>query len=65
MLAPAFEPLPADPDERADAISLRDQLQDELDRAATHAFSRSFWVAAVFALAALVPIALARRKPEL
>ncbi len=65
VLAPAFEPLPADGEERADAISLRDQLQDELDRAATHAFSRSFWVAAAFALAALVPIALARRRPEL
>ena len=65
VLAPAFEPLPSDSEERADAISLRDQLQDELDRAATHAFSRSFWVAAAFALAALAPIALARRRPEL
>ncbi|MGI9021065.1 MAG: MFS transporter [Solirubrobacterales bacterium] len=65
VLAPAFEPLPPDPDERSDALTLRDALQDELDRAATHAFSRSFWVAALFALAALVPIALARRRPEL
>jgi MFS family permease len=65
VLAPAFEPLPADPDEREDAVSLRDELQDELDRAATHAFSRSFWVAAAFALAALLPIALSRGRPEL
>jgi len=65
VLAPAFEPLPEDPDERADTIDLRDQLQDELDRAATHAFSRSFWVAALFAIGALAPIALARGRPEL
>ena len=65
VLAPAFEPLPEDPDERADAIDLRDELQDELDRAATHAFSRSFWVAALLALGALAPIALARGRPEL
>ncbi len=65
VLAPAFEPLPEDPDERADAIDLRDELQDELDRAATHAFSRSFWVAALFAIGALAPIALARGRPEL
>lgn len=65
VLAPAFDPLPGDPDEREDAIALRDELQDELDRAATHAFSRSFWVAAAFALAALLPIALARGRPEL
>ena len=65
VLAPAFDPLPEDPDERADAVALRDELQDELDKAATHAFSRSFLVAVAFALAALVPIALARRRPEL
>ncbi len=65
VLAPAFDPLPDDPDERADAVALRDELQDELDRAATHAFSRSFGVAAAFALAALIPIAFARGRPEL
>lgn len=65
VLTPAFEPLPDDPDERADAVALRDELQDELDRAATHAFSRSFWVAAAFALLALAPIALSRRRPQL
>jgi predicted MFS family arabinose efflux permease len=65
VLAPAFEPLPDDPDERADAITLRTTLEDELDRAATHAFSASFLVAAAFALAALLPIALARERPSL
>jgi len=65
VLAPAFEPLPEDPDERADAVELRARLQDELDRAATHSFSRSFGVAAGFALAALGAIALARGRPSL
>jgi MFS family permease len=65
VLAPAFEPLPMDPDDRISAVSLRDELQDELDRAATNAFSRSFGVAAAFALLALLPIALARGRPSL
>jgi MFS family permease len=65
VLAPAFDPLPADPDERQSAVALREELQDELDRAATHAFSASFGVAAAFALLALVPIALARGRPSL
>lgn len=37
-------------------------LQDQLDRAVTSAFSRSFLVAALLALAALVPILLGRRE---
>jgi MFS family permease len=37
------------------------ELQDQLDRAVTNATSRSFLVAALLALAALVPILLARR----
>jgi hypothetical protein len=65
VLSPAFEPLPSDPEERADAIALRATLEDELDRAATHAFSDSFLIAAAFALAALVPVALARGRPRL
>jgi MFS family permease len=65
VLDPAFEPLPADPDDRADAIALRAALQDELDRAATNAFSRSFLIAAAFALCALAPIALSRERPVL
>lgn len=65
VLAPAFEPLPADAQERDDAIELRDRITDEVDRAATHAFSASFLIAAAFALAALVPLALTRGRVEL
>jgi hypothetical protein len=65
VVGPAFEPLPEDPEERAATIDLRTTIEDEIDRAATHAFSRSFLVAALFALAALIPIALSRRRIEL
>jgi hypothetical protein len=60
-IAPAFEPLPADPGDRAEVLLLRGELQDQLDRAATHAFSASFGIAAVLALLALVPIGFSRR----
>jgi MFS family permease len=46
-----------------DAYSdLGDALQDQLDRAVTNAFSRSFLVAALLGLLALVPIILGRRE---
>jgi MFS family permease len=45
-------------DAHADLVSA---LQDQLDRAATNTFSRSFLAAALLALAALVPILLGRR----
>lgn len=57
----AFEPLPDDPSERDEVVQLRDELQDQLDRGATHAFSTSFILAALLGLMALLPIALARR----
>ena len=60
-LGPAFEPLPSDPADRADVILLREELQDQLDRAATHAFSPSFGLGALIGLLALIPIGLARR----
>jgi MFS family permease len=41
---------------------LAGSLQDQLDRAATNAFSRSFLAAALLGLAALVPILLGRRE---
>jgi MFS family permease len=44
---------------------LRDELVDQLDRAATNAFSSSFLLSAALALAALVPIALARGRVSL
>jgi MFS family permease len=60
-IGPAFDELPADPTERTGALDLENTLQDELDRAATHAFSDSFLIAAGFGLAALLPIGLGRR----
>jgi MFS family permease len=60
-LGPVFEPLPEDPDERAAVVELREELQDQLDRGATHAFSPSFGLGALLALVALIPIGLARR----
>ena len=57
----AFEPLPEDPEERDQVVQLREELQDQLDRAATHAFSPSFAIAALIGLLALLPIGLARR----
>jgi hypothetical protein len=65
VVAPAFEPLPDDPEERAGALALRASLEDELDRAATHAFSASFLLAAALGLAALLPIGLGRRSVTL
>jgi len=60
-IGPAFKPLPADPGQRAQVEMLRGELQDQLDRGATHAFSASFLLAALLGLLALVPIVLARR----
>lgn len=60
-IEPAFEPLPENPAERDEVVRLRDELQDQLDRGATHAFSTSFILAALLGLIALFPIGLARR----
>jgi MFS family permease len=60
-IGPVFEPLPSDPADRADVVDLREELQDQLDRGATHAFSPSFGLGALIGLLALVPIGLARR----
>ena len=60
-IGPAFKPLPEDPEQRAQVETLRDELQDQLDRGATHAFSPSFGLAALIGLLALIPIGLARR----
>jgi MFS family permease len=59
-IGPAFEPLPDGPAERAEVVQLRDELQDQLNRGATHAFSTSFLLAALLGLIALAPIALSR-----
>jgi MFS family permease len=60
-IGPAFDPLPSDPEDRAAVLQLRDELQDQLDRGATHAFSPSFLLGALLGLLALAPIGLARR----
>lgn len=60
-IGPAFEPLPEDPGEREAVVELRDELQEQLNRGATHAFSPSFALAALLGLLALIPIGLARR----
>jgi MFS family permease len=63
-IGPAFESLPGDAGEQPEAEQLRGELQDQLNRGATHAFSTSFLLAALLGLIALFPIALTRR-PEL
>jgi MFS family permease len=60
-IGPAFEPLPEDSEQRAEVVQLRDELQEQLNRGATHAFSPSFLLAAIIGLLALIPIGLARR----
>ena len=60
-IEPAFEPKPTDPVQRAEVERLQSELQDQLDRGATHAFSTSFLLAALLGLFALFPIALSRR----
>jgi MFS family permease len=60
-IGPAFEPLPEDPEARAEVLELRSDLQDQLDRGATHAFSPSFLLGALLGLLALIPIGLARK----
>lgn len=60
-IGPAFEPLPDDSEERDQVVQLREELQDQLNRGATHAFSPSFGIAALIGLLSLIPIALARR----
>ncbi|HMI80653.1 MAG TPA: MFS transporter [Solirubrobacterales bacterium] len=59
-IGPAFEPLPDDPVQRAEVEQLQGELQDQLDRGATHAFSTSFLLAALLGMIALLPIGLSR-----
>jgi hypothetical protein len=65
VIAPAFDPLPEDPEEREAVLALERDLQDQLDRAATHAFSASFLLAGAFALASLGVILFARGRVQL
>jgi predicted MFS family arabinose efflux permease len=60
-LGHVFEPLPEDEGERAEVVEMREELQDQLNAGATHAFSPSFGIAALIGLLALLPIGLAKR----
>jgi predicted MFS family arabinose efflux permease len=60
-LGHVFDPLPEDEAERAEVVELREELQEQLNAGATHAFSPSFGIAALIGVLALVPIGLARR----
>ncbi len=61
-LAPAFRKVDPPPEDRPAYARLETDLTDEVQRAATHAFSRSFMLAAALALLALAPIAVAGRS---
>lgn len=60
-VAPAFEPMPTDPVERDEYESVLAGIEEQLDRAATHAFSLAFLISGLFGLLALIPIAVTRR----
>ncbi len=61
VVGPAFDPPPGDLADQPAVDQLRATLEDQLDRAATQAFSSSFLLAALFALLSLIPIRMARR----
>src|SRR5262249_54816203 len=61
-IGPAFEPFLEDPSDHDAVLQLREELQDQLDRGATHAFSPSFGLGALLAILALVPIGLSRPR---
>ena len=61
-LGAAFRSITPPPAARAAYARLEADLTDEVRRAATHAFSRSFLLAAALALLALLPVAIAGRS---
>jgi MFS family permease len=62
-IAPAFDAVPVAPSQRAAVEALRADVDEQLDRAATAAFERSFLVAAALALCALVPLLVPVPRP--
>lgn len=64
-LEPVFAANPAKDSEAAAQAKLQGDLQGQIERAATDAFSRSFLAAAFLGLLALIPIGLGRREVEL
>lgn len=63
-LGPAFAAVEPVPEAAAAYAELATELEDEVNRAATHAFSLAFLAAAAIAALALLPIAIRRRAPE-
>jgi MFS family permease len=59
-LEPAFASAEPEPDQASAYSELKQQLEGEVDAAATHAFSPAFLAAGALALLALIPIATAR-----
>lgn len=55
-LSPAFDLPDSDPEQAGTLAALKDSLDQELDKAATSAFSLSFGLAALLALLAVVPV---------
>jgi hypothetical protein len=64
-LRPAFHEVTTSPEQRPALRRLESDLVDQVDRAATHAFSRAFLIAAALGFAALLPVAGRRREPLL
>ena len=63
-LGPVFEAQHPSPGDQLEYARLEAALTDQARRAATHAFSRSFFVAAGLAFAALIPLLVARGRKE-
>ena len=63
-LGPAFAAQHPNAADRPEYARLEAELADQARRAGTHAFSRSFFVAAALALAAIVPLLLGRVREE-
>jgi MFS family permease len=61
-LSPAFRAVAPPADARAAYRRLETDLEEEVDKAATHAFSESFLLAGALALLSLVPIGLGWRR---
>ena len=64
-LAPVFDSITPRPEDRADYVALEDQLNDQLRRASSASVVRSFLIAGLFGLLALLPISVARKRTEL
>ena len=62
-LAPAFDAVTPPGEARADYARLEQQLAAEVDKAATHAFSWAFLLAAALAMLAVGPIVASGRAP--